>query len=165
MWSLRLRLKLRNHRWRSMPPFLAPSIHSSGRLSLLLHFLGHTPLTLTAACINLALICSLNALYKSIGRITSHDSYYDLLQQKGKLYSAVVCNFLSAPGFLSTGDSDAPGNYALLDQVAAMHWIKGNIQGFGGNPDEVTLLGHGFGGSMVNLLVVSPVTRGRQTTL
>lgn len=63
-------------------------------------------------------------------------------------------------GFLSTGDSYAPGNVALLDQVAALHWIKENIEAFGGDPQEVTLLGQGYGGAMVNLLLISPVTKG-----
>jgi len=63
-------------------------------------------------------------------------------------------------GFLSTGDSNAPGNYALLDLVAALHWIKENIEPFGGDPSCVTLMGHGHGAALVNLLIVSPVTRG-----
>jgi len=63
-------------------------------------------------------------------------------------------------GFLSTGDSNAPGNYALLDQVAALHWIKENIHAFGGDPNSITLLGHGYGAALVNLLVISPVTKG-----
>ena len=63
-------------------------------------------------------------------------------------------------GFLSTDDSNAPGNYALLDQVAALHWIKENIHSFGGDPNEVTLLGQGYGGALVNILLVSPVTKG-----
>jgi len=64
-------------------------------------------------------------------------------------------------GFLSTGDSNAPGNYALLDQVAALHWIQENIRPFGGNPSDVTLLGHGLGAALVNLLMTSPVTTGQ----
>ena len=63
-------------------------------------------------------------------------------------------------GFLSTGDSNAPGNYALLDQVAALRWVQENIRAFGGNPNEVTIMGHGYGGVMVNLLLISPVTKG-----
>lgn len=63
-------------------------------------------------------------------------------------------------GFLSTGDSNAPGNYALLDQVAALHWVKENIGAFSGDANSVTLLGHGYGAALVNLLLVSPVTRG-----
>ena len=63
-------------------------------------------------------------------------------------------------GFLSTEDSNAPGNYALLDQVAALRWVHENIRAFGGDPSHVTVLGHGRGAAMVNLLMVSPVTRG-----
>lgn len=65
-------------------------------------------------------------------------------------------------GFLNTDDDKAPGNFALYDQVAALQWIKDNIQPFGGDPNEVTLLGHGYGASLVNLLLVSPVTTGIQ---
>ena len=54
----------------------------------------------------------------------------------------------------------APGNYALLDLVAALQYIKENVHSFGGDPNEVTLMGHGYGGAMVNLLLVSPVTKG-----
>ena len=68
-------------------------------------------------------------------------------------------------GFLSTGDSNAPGNYALLDQVAALHWIQENIRPFGGNPDDVTLLGHGVGAALVNLLMTSPVATGQSSQI
>lgn len=67
---------------------------------------------------------------------------------------------VSGAGFLSTGDSNAPGNYALLDLVAALHWVKENIQAFGGDPNSVTLMGHGHGAALVNLLMISPITKG-----
>ena len=63
-------------------------------------------------------------------------------------------------GFLSTEDSNAPGNYAILDLVAALHWIKENIAAFGGDADQVSLLGHGHGAALVNILLVSPITKG-----
>jgi len=63
-------------------------------------------------------------------------------------------------GFLSTGDGNSPGNYAILDQVAALHWIKENIAAFGGNPNLVTIMGQGYGGALVNLIMISPVTKG-----
>lgn len=63
-------------------------------------------------------------------------------------------------GFLTTGDSNAPGNYATLDQVAALHWLRENVAAFGGNPNLITLMGQGYGAAMVNLLLVSPVTKG-----
>jgi len=71
------------------------------------------------------------------------------------------CMCLSLTGFLSTGDSNAPGNYALLDQVAALHWVKENIAAFDGDPNDVTLMGHGHGAALANLLMLSPVTKGR----
>ena len=77
-----------------------------------------------------------------------------------RMTSWVNILFIFISGFLSTGDSNAPGNYAILDQVAALHWLKENIAAFGGDPSEVTLLGQGYGGAMVNLLLISPVTKG-----
>jgi len=79
------------------------------------------------------------------------------------LGNPVTCSPLQlrlTAGFLSTGDSNAPGNYALLDQVAALHWVKENIRAFDGDPDDVTLIGHGHGAALVNLLMISPVTKG-----
>ena len=71
-----------------------------------------------------------------------------------------VCVCGVRAGFLSTGDSNAPGNYALLDIVAALHWVKENIAAFSGDAESVTLLGQGHGAALVHLLMVSPVTRG-----
>ena len=67
---------------------------------------------------------------------------------------------LSLAGWLSTGDVQAPGNYALLDHVAALHWIADNIRSFGGDPSSVTLMGDGVGAAVVHLLAMSPTTRG-----
>jgi len=67
---------------------------------------------------------------------------------------------LNCAGFLSTEDSSAPGNYAILDLVAALHWIKENIAAFGGDADQVSLLGHGYGAALVNILLISPITKG-----
>jgi len=63
-------------------------------------------------------------------------------------------------GFLSTEDSSAAGNYAILDLVAALHWVKENIAAFGGDADQVSLLGHGYGAALVNILLISPITKG-----
>ena len=64
-------------------------------------------------------------------------------------------------GFLSTEDSNAPGNNALLDLVAALHWVKENIAAFGGDPDQVTLMGQGHGAALVNILMISPISKGK----
>ncbi|XP_076988787.1 carboxylesterase 4A [Tamandua tetradactyla] len=63
-------------------------------------------------------------------------------------------------GFLSTGDSEARGNWALLDQLAALRWVQENIAAFGGDPGSVTLFGQSSGAMCVSGLMMSPQARG-----
>jgi len=67
---------------------------------------------------------------------------------------------LSVLGFLSTGDSKAPGNLGLKDQVVALRWVQRNIAAFGGDPDSVTISGYSIGGFSVFLHMVSPMSKG-----
>ena len=52
------------------------------------------------------------------------------------------------------------GNYALLDQVAALQWVRRNIAAFGGDQHNVTIVGESAGGSSVNDLMTMPMARG-----
>ena len=70
---------------------------------------------------------------------------------------------MNAPqGFLNTNGSPSKraqvANYGLMDQMAALQWIKENIQQFGGDPNRVTLFGHGTGAACIEYLVHSPTT-------
>lgn len=47
-------------------------------------------------------------------------------------------------------------NYGMMDQIAALHWIKQNVGKFGGDSDMVTLAGHGSGAACINFLMTSP---------
>ncbi|XP_044731238.1 neuroligin-4, X-linked-like, partial [Chrysoperla carnea] len=47
-------------------------------------------------------------------------------------------------------------NYGLMDQIAALHWIQQNIALFGGDPTNVTLIGHSSGAACINFLMISP---------
>ncbi|XP_048211351.1 acylcarnitine hydrolase-like isoform X12 [Perognathus longimembris pacificus] len=67
---------------------------------------------------------------------------------------------LGVPGFFSTGDQHATGNWGYLDQVAALRWVQQNIAHFGGNPDRVTIFGESAGGTSVSSHVVSPMSQG-----
>ncbi|XP_025065258.1 fatty acyl-CoA hydrolase precursor, medium chain-like isoform X2 [Alligator sinensis] len=63
-------------------------------------------------------------------------------------------------GFFSTGDEHARGNWAYLDQIAALQWIQKNIEHFGGNPGSVTIFGVSAGSVSVSALVLSPLAKG-----
>lgn len=51
-------------------------------------------------------------------------------------------------------------NLGLLDQIEALRWVRRNVAGFGGDPDDVTIFGESAGGSSVVALMASPDTRG-----
>nr|XP_032511501.1 acetylcholinesterase-like [Danaus plexippus plexippus] len=63
-------------------------------------------------------------------------------------------------GFLSLENEEVPGNAAMKDQVAALKWVKNNIQFFGGNPKSVTLFGESAGASAATYHMFSRMSRG-----
>ena len=67
-------------------------------------------------------------------------------------YRLGVEGFLPIPG--------VPTNLGLRDQIAALRWVQANIAGFGGNPDNVTIVGESAGGISVCCLLASPLAVG-----
>ena len=66
-------------------------------------------------------------------------------------------------GFLAHPALEGDGrvaNFGLLDQVAALSWVRQNIEAFGGDPDNVTVFGESAGGMSVNALMASPAANG-----
>jgi len=66
-----------------------------------------------------------------------------------------VLGFLAAEALKKDIHPPTSGNYGLSDIVVALKWIGRNIEGFGGDKDSVTLLGHRAGGTLVTALTAS----------
>jgi carboxylesterase type B len=74
-------------------------------------------------------------------------------------YRAGLFGYLAHPA-LSDEAGGLSGNYGLLDQVAALEWVRENIAGFGGDPGRVTVFGVSAGSASIALLLTSPRAKG-----
>ena len=75
-------------------------------------------------------------------------------------YRLGVFGFFSHPELSKESGRHASGNYGMLDQVAALQWVRDNIAAFGGDPGNVTIFGESAGSFAVSALMASPVARG-----
>jgi len=87
------------------------------------------------------------------------------LVRRGDVVAVSINYRLGALGFLQLRDlggepRDATGNAGLLDQIAALEWVRDNIEAFGGDPGNVTIFGESAGGMSVGTLLGTPAARG-----
>jgi para-nitrobenzyl esterase len=75
-------------------------------------------------------------------------------------YRLGVFGYLALPELSRESAYGGSGDYGLMDQVAALEWVKRNIAAFGGDPDNVTIFGESAGSFSVSALVSSPLARG-----
>ena len=68
--------------------------------------------------------------------------------------------FFAFPALSRERPDELKGNYAYMDQIAALQWVKRNIGPFGGDPNNVTIFGFSAGGVSVHSLLASPLARG-----
>ncbi|CAH1118454.1 unnamed protein product [Phaedon cochleariae] len=92
----------------------------------------------------------------------SSGNVYDgtLLASMGKVIVVTINFRLGVLGFVKTGTKGSTqGNFGLMDLMAGLHWLRENLSAFGGDPQRITLMGHGTGAALVNFIAVSPVAR------
>ncbi|MFT6599691.1 MAG: para-nitrobenzyl esterase [Alloalcanivorax sp.] len=75
-------------------------------------------------------------------------------------YRLGVLGYLAHPALSAESPSGVSGNYGLLDQIAALRWVRDNIAAFGGDADNVTVSGESAGGLSVMYLMAAPAARG-----
>lgn len=74
-------------------------------------------------------------------------------------YRLGVFGFFAHPELTKESSHHASGNYALLDQAAALKWVQKNIAAFGGDPKKVTIAGESAGSFSVSALMASPLSK------
>lgn len=91
-------------------------------------------------------------------------SIYDAraLAKRGDVVIVTINYRLGALGWMDLGDQGdlAVENAGLLDQIAALRWVRDNVATFGGDPDNVTIFGESAGGMSVGTLMGCPSARG-----
>jgi len=75
-------------------------------------------------------------------------------------YRLGVFGFLAHPDLTAESPHHTSGNYGLLDQMAALRWVRENIAAFGGDASNVTVFGESAGASSIGYLLVAPDARG-----
>jgi para-nitrobenzyl esterase len=75
-------------------------------------------------------------------------------------YRLSIFGFLSHPELTRESSSHSSGNYALMDLISGLRWVRDNIAQFGGDPNNVTVFGQSAGGQNTSLLMTSSLAKG-----
>jgi para-nitrobenzyl esterase len=99
------------------------------------------------------------------GHASEMEFYASKLAQKGIVvvtvqYRVGLFGFLALPELSKESPHGVSGNYAVLDLVKALSWVKANIAGFGGDPKAVTIAGQSAGAMNVTALLRTPLAKG-----
>ena len=95
----------------------------------------------------------------------AHEKHFDGPVWPAKGIIGVTLNYRLGPmGFVClqelAEEADHTGNYGLYDQMTAIRWVRDNIAAFGGDPENITIMGQSAGAASVQMLCQSPLTDG-----
>jgi para-nitrobenzyl esterase len=99
------------------------------------------------------------------GGSSSPETWGDAMAKRGVVfvtfnYRLGRFGFFGHPALSAEHPNEATGNYGLMDQMAALAWVRRNIAAFGGDPKNVTVVGGSAGGISINLLLGAPSAKG-----
>ena len=96
------------------------------------------------------------AVYIHGGSLKTGQPWYQ--DYSGEGYAKDGVGFLATEEMLES--EGTAGNFGLLDQIKALEWVRQNIESFGGDPDNITIIGESAGAVCVDALCVSPLASG-----
>jgi len=96
---------------------------------------------------------------------SGHDVVDSPITRRGVVLVAIqyrlgTFGFLSLPALSAESPQHVSGNYGLMDQIAALQWVKENIANFGGDPGNVAIFGQSAGAQDVGLMMLTPLAHG-----
>ena len=99
------------------------------------------------------------------GGSSSPETWGDAMAKRGLVfvtfnYRLGRFGFFGHPALSAESPDEATGDYGLMDQMAALAWVRRNIAAFGGDPKNVTVVGGSAGGISINLLLGAPSAKG-----
>jgi para-nitrobenzyl esterase len=75
-------------------------------------------------------------------------------------YRLDVLGYFAHPELAHESHRRSSGDYGLMDQILALHWVRSNIARFGGDPGNITVFGQSAGSMNIGMLIASPLARG-----
>jgi para-nitrobenzyl esterase len=87
------------------------------------------------------------------GELCNHGVILVTINYRLNVFGFFACTGLSV-------EQGTSGNYGLLDQIAALRWVRENIEAFGGDSGNITVFGHSAGAMSTQALISSPLTKG-----
>ncbi len=114
---------------------------------------------------NLPILVYIHGGSLTSGRSSQDDYNGEAMARQGIImitiaYRLGMFGYFAHNDLISESPNNTTGNYGLLDQIAALNWVRENIAAFGGDPDRITIAGESAGSSSVNAICVSPLTEG-----